>query len=80
MWRLRPGSASRTTSRYDRDGKFQAYKTLTSLLEYVLVSQDERRIEVYRREPSGDGSFEIGEKGGSVTVHGAPVAVDDVYG
>lgn len=33
---------SDSTERYDRDGKFQAYKQLPSLREYVLVSQDER--------------------------------------
>lgn len=71
---------SDATERYDRDGKFQAYNKLTSLREYVLVSQEERRIEVYRRDESGRWSFEIGEPGGSVRVRGAPMAVDDIYG
>jgi len=35
-----------STERYDRDGKFEAYKKLPSFETYVLVSQDERRIEV----------------------------------
>ncbi len=70
---------SEATERYDRDGKFQAYKQLTSLREYVLVSQDERRIEVYRRDERGAWTFEVGEAGGSVRVHGAPIDVDDVY-
>jgi Uma2 family endonuclease len=71
---------SEATERYDRDGKFQAYKTITSLREYVLVSQEERRIEVYRRDDSGRWSFEVGRAGGRVQVHGAPIVVDDVYG
>jgi Uma2 family endonuclease len=70
---------SESTERYDRDGKFQAYKQLASLREYVLVAQDERRIEVYRRADDGKWSFEIGDSGGRVTVHGAAVVVDDVY-
>lgn len=70
---------SESTERYDRDGKFQAYKQLTSLREYVLVSQDERRIEVYRRADDGKWSFEVGDTGGRVTVHGATIVVDDVY-
>jgi len=41
---------SESTERYDRDGKFQLYKQITSLREYVLVAQDERRIEVFRRD------------------------------
>jgi Uma2 family endonuclease len=34
----------------DRTNKFAAYRRLGSLREYVLVSQRERRIEVYRRD------------------------------
>lgn len=71
---------SEGTERYDRDGKFQAYKKLASLREYLLVAQEERRIEVYRRDESGQWSFEIGEAGASVQIHGAPIAVDDLYG
>ena len=37
---------SSATERYDRDGKFEAYKKLPSFEQYVLVSQDERRVEV----------------------------------
>jgi Uma2 family endonuclease len=71
---------SDATERYDRDGKFQAYKRLMSLREYVIVSQEERRIEVYRRDDSGRWTFEVGEAGGRVQVHGAPLSGDDVYG
>jgi Uma2 family endonuclease len=71
---------SEATERYDRDGKFQAYKTLTSLREYVLVAQDDRRIEVYRRDEGGRWSVDVAEAGGRVEVHGAPISVDDVYG
>lgn len=34
----------------DRTDKLAAYRRLPSLAEYVLVSQHERRLEVYRRE------------------------------
>lgn len=34
----------------DRTEKFAAYRRLRSLREYVLVSQRERRVEVYRRD------------------------------
>jgi Uma2 family endonuclease len=41
---------SPSTERYDRSNKFYAYRQLESLEEYVLVAQDEKRIEIYRRE------------------------------
>ena len=69
---------SDSTERYDRDGKFQAYKQLPSLREYVLVSQDERRIEVFRRTEDWAGS--VGVSGESIAIHGVLVSVDDVYG
>jgi Uma2 family endonuclease len=69
---------SEATERYDRDGKFKAYQQLASLREYVLVSQDTRRIEVYRRD-GDEWSVEVGEAGGRVAIHGAAIVVDDVY-
>jgi Uma2 family endonuclease len=44
---------SPTTERYDREQKRLYYQELPSLQEYVLVAQDRRRIEVWRR--SGEG-------------------------
>jgi Uma2 family endonuclease len=41
---------SPSTESYDRGLKFQHYQSLDSLKEYVLVSQDQRTVEVYRRE------------------------------
>ena len=70
---------ARSTERYDRDGKFRAYKQIPSLEEDVLVSHDPGRIEVYRRA-DGDWTCEVADAGGSVTIHGAAVAVDAVYG
>ena len=71
---------SESTERYDRDGKFRAYQCLASMEEYVLVSQDERRIAVYRRQVDGTFSCEQGGVGEAVHVHGARIPVDDVYG
>jgi len=44
---------SPTTEAYDRGNKFAAYRTLASLQEYVLVSLEQRRIEVFRRDVTG---------------------------
>jgi Uma2 family endonuclease len=40
---------SESTEKYDRGEKFTGYKTLPSLMEYLLVSQDEVRIEQWTR-------------------------------
>jgi len=70
---------SDSTERYDRDGKFKAYRTLASVEEYVLVAQDEPRIEVYRRGADGGWSYEIAGPAGGLAVHGVKIAVDEVY-
>ena len=44
---------SKSTSRYDRNGKFDKYKTLESFKEYVLIRQDECYAEVWYRESPG---------------------------
>ena len=41
---------SPSTQAYDRGEKFKNYQQLTSLQEYILVSQDEVHIEHYRRQ------------------------------
>lgn len=42
-----------STEARDRLEKREAYQRLASLKEYVLVTQDQLRIEIYRREGSG---------------------------
>ncbi len=44
---------SKSTSRYDRNGKFDKYKTLESFKEYILIRQDEYYAEVWYRESPG---------------------------
>ena len=38
---------SESTERYDRGKKFGLYRTIESLAEYVLVAQDEHKVEQY---------------------------------
>jgi Uma2 family endonuclease len=45
---------SPSTERYDRGRKFQDYRRLASLKEYVLVSQDSAQIERYLRQDNGE--------------------------
>ena len=46
------------TERIDRDLKVQRYQLIDSLREYVLVSTQRRRIEVYRRGDEGTWLYE----------------------
>ena len=57
---------SRPTEAHGRGFKFAQYRTLVSLREYVLVSQAEPRVEIFRREP--DGEFKLSESVGIDTV------------
>ncbi len=41
---------SRSTEDHDRGVKWVAYRDLESLQHYLLIAQDERRVEVYSRE------------------------------
>jgi Uma2 family endonuclease len=43
---------SPSTESYDRGKKFQYYRTIPSLQEYVLVSQDQAQVEKYVRQPN----------------------------
>ncbi len=45
---------SEFTEAFDRGEKFTIYRRLASLQEYVLVSQNKARVEVYRRQPGAD--------------------------
>lgn len=45
--------SSPSTEDYDRGDKFEHYKTLASLEQYVLVSHRDRIVETWTREPNG---------------------------
>ncbi len=44
---------SPSTEKYDRRVKFQMYREISSLQEYVLVAQDRFRVERFIRQPDG---------------------------
>ena len=46
---------SDSTERIDREEKRLAYQSIATLQEYVLVSQDRRKIQLYRRAGEKDG-------------------------
>jgi len=45
---------SPSTETYDRGKKFAHYRTLDSLAEYLLIAQDQARVEQFIRQSSGD--------------------------
>jgi Uma2 family endonuclease len=50
---------SPSTEASDRREKLVNYQTIASLQEYVLVSQDEMKVEVYRQDLQGDWTMEV---------------------
>lgn len=44
---------SPSSTGYDRGSKFAHYRSVDSLQEYVVIFQNEARVEVYRRQPGG---------------------------
>lgn len=72
---LSPGTES-----FDRGDKWDAYRRIESLHDYLLVSQTSARIEHYRREADGGWHYSVAEAGGSLSLSdGASLSVDAVY-
>lgn len=72
---------SPSTEGIDRREKLLAHRTLESLREYVLIAQDKRQAEVYRRAADGAWSLEILDEGDPLHLEcvGATLSLDDVY-
>ena len=72
---------SDSTEDYDRAGKFDSYREILSLQEYVLVSHHEPLIEVFRRRDDADWIRTAARAGGSVPLesNACTLQVDRVY-
>jgi Uma2 family endonuclease len=72
---------SPTTESFDRGKKFNHYRRIPSLREYVLVAHDARSVEVFRRGEDGAWTLYEAQAGGSVelTSIGCKLDVDEVY-
>jgi Uma2 family endonuclease len=68
---------SPSTETIDKGDKLHSYRTLASLHEYVLVSQEKRFVQVYRR--GRDGWLWQDSTAGSFELCDAAVSLDDVY-
>ena len=58
---------SESTESYDRGAKFAHYRTIPSVQEYVLISQTERRVERFVRQP--DNKWLMEELVGDAVLH-----------
>lgn len=73
---------SDSTEAYDRGEKFRLYRTLSSLRDYVLISQKQPLVEVFSRDESGLWQFrayEGLETAISLPSMGAEIAMRDLY-
>ena len=71
---------SRSTAATDRREKRVAYQTLPSLIDYLIVSQDRRKVVRYTRDGDGwtEAAFGAGETIELASVDLA-LAMDDLY-
>jgi Uma2 family endonuclease len=71
---------SEGTERYDRGEKFEHYKHIASLQEYVLVAQSAAKIDRFRRQGSSWSHVEAGA-GGRIALRSisCELVVDEVY-
>ncbi len=72
---------SRSTERYDRGDKFESYRTIGSLTDYVLVSQKAVLVEHYHRIADGTWNYRALGPGERLvlTSLGCEIEVDRIY-
>ena len=72
---------SDSTENYDRGEKFENYRQVPSLQEYVLVSHRERLVEVFRRTQTGDWARSEARSNASAKIEsiGCRLEVDALY-
>ncbi|MCT7948598.1 Uma2 family endonuclease [Ancylothrix sp. C2] len=72
---------SRSTENFDRTEKFADYQTCSTLREYVLVSQNQMKVECFRLDESGNWNSQIYEKGSEVYLESVDfqVSITDIY-
>ncbi len=73
---------SPSTERYDRGMKFQHYRTIETLQDYILIAQDHYHIEHFSRQENGQWLFqEAVGLAGSIVISsiGSTLMLADVY-
>lgn len=72
---------SDSTEAYDRGAKAGHYRQIPSLAEYVLVAQNERLVEVHRKNERGKWELSIEARDGEIELSsvGARFTVEELY-
>lgn len=72
---------SNSSEDYDRGFKLEAYQTIPSLEDYIVVSHSERRVTVHHRDPGGEWTTTAATSGGTVEVRSlaTELVVDEIY-
>ncbi len=71
---------SKSTEQHDRGEKWQDYRSVASLTDYVLVAQRSARIEHFARQTDGAWTYRVAGPGEQLTLStGAVLDVDDIY-
>jgi Uma2 family endonuclease len=73
---------SDSTKNYDRGQKFQCYRTLSSLKDYLTIAQDEMRVERWTRQQNGQWLLtEFDRTSGAIELQSVAVTLEivDIY-
>jgi Uma2 family endonuclease len=72
---------SDSSEEYDTGAKLEAYQTIPTLREVILVSHRERRITIHRRDAAGSWAMRVAIAGGRIAVEslGAELIIDTIY-
>lgn len=72
---------SKSTAKYDRTDKFEYYRSILSVQEIVFITQNERFVELYRRQNGGWMMFDIADSGAALHLESvqASIFLDDLY-
>jgi Uma2 family endonuclease len=71
---------SASTEQYDRGGKWDGYRRVPSLTDYVLVAQSKPQIELFRRQDGGVWSYQAFGAGERATLSdGTILDVDFIF-
>ena len=72
---------SDSSEEYDTGTKLEAYRTIPSLQDLVIVSHRERRITVHHRGDRGEWAARVAISGGRIVVESmaATLVVDEIY-
>jgi Uma2 family endonuclease len=69
-----------STEAHDRGGKWEGYRRLSSLEDYVLVAQRTVSVEHYQRQTDGSWRYTVAGPGESVLLaNGAKLDIDGIY-